>query len=566
MANLYTADFETTGYEQYLKDGETRVFMYAVADINELEVVNQGTTIEEFFAFILTTRRNRSSTVYFHNLRFDGSFLLNYMLNNGWVYTKDRRQRKRFTTLIDKNGVWYGIRLAMLKASYTVYVNIYDSFKKIPLSVANTAKAYGGELAKGDFDYDMYRPKGYVPTAEEWEYVYKDVLIMAHALKTQHEEGLSKMTLSSDAFNTYSNMRGKNAMRYFFPQIDREHWHDIREAYKGGWVYANERFAGKVLEDVLSFDVNSLYSYAMYKDFDLPYGHPVLFEGRYKENKTFTRYIQRVSVSFKLKEGYLPTLQSASLGRFTKQQFVTDSEDEVISLLLTDLDLKLFLEHHTVNYIKYEYGYMFRATNDMFVEYIDRWYKAKETETGGKREIAKRLLNALYGKFGTGITQQDKTPFLDDNRLAFTLNEEYESKHLYYLPVAVFTTANARYMTISTSQALYEHHVYSDTDSIKIVGLTLEEAKTKMKVGAGLGEWGYEGRYKKAKFIRAKTYAYYDEDDNFEIVCAGMPDRVKDEVETLAHFAIGFRSENVLQQMQVKGGAVLRPIPYELKP
>ena len=45
----FVADFETTSFKQYQIDGETRVFMWSITDVDTLKVVQRGLTIEEFF-------------------------------------------------------------------------------------------------------------------------------------------------------------------------------------------------------------------------------------------------------------------------------------------------------------------------------------------------------------------------------------------------------------------------------------------------------------------------------------------------------------------------------------
>ena len=44
----FVADFETTSFKQYQIDGETRVFMWSITDVETLKVVQRGLTIEEF--------------------------------------------------------------------------------------------------------------------------------------------------------------------------------------------------------------------------------------------------------------------------------------------------------------------------------------------------------------------------------------------------------------------------------------------------------------------------------------------------------------------------------------
>ena len=95
--------------------------------------------------------------------------------------------------------------------------------------------------------------------------------------------------------------------------------------------------------------------------------HYILLVNIYDED--YPLYIQTIEVSFKLKEGYLPQLQTSSLD-FTNDLFLTDTENNIIELTLTNLDLELFFEHHEVYYIKYLYGMKFKSHNHILLNIL----------------------------------------------------------------------------------------------------------------------------------------------------------------------------------------------------
>lgn len=542
--------------------------MWAVADIDNSKVVARGTDIASFIKWMTTTRRDKSSTIYFHNLRFDGAFLLSHLELNGYKNVKNFTDdcNKEYKSLINEMGVWYGLSFRFKKADYYLRVNIYDSFKKIPLSLEEIAKAYNLDVLKGTHDHEKYRPLGYKPTKEEWEYVDTDVLIQAKALKLHLENKMDKMTLSSDAYNNFRSRFTKKQFDVYFPSLAQHEWDYIRKAYKGGWTYSMPNKRNIVYNDVLSYDVNSLYPYAMLQD--LPFGEPKTFKGKYVPNKYMPLYIQTIEVSFKLKDGFLPTLQNSSLGRYAKDLFFTDSENEIIELTLTNIDLDIFLRHHDIYHIKYLHGSMFYSSNNLFTEYISEWGAVKEHSTDGIRQIAKAMLNSLYGKFGTNPKHRDKIPYIDeDDILRFKLGEEETSLYLKYLPIAVFTTANARAVQINSAQKLYKHFLYGDTDSLKLVDISEEEVEKILNVHpTKLGSWKLEDTYKDFKAIKAKAYAYtlYD-DDNCHVVASGLPQKVKQEITSLDDFRVGFTTDSKLVQRHVKGGVILKPSRHEIK-
>ena len=83
----YTADFETA---TWLKN-ESYVWAWAVCEIGNDENVIINNSMESFIDFM---KKESGSIFYFHNLKFDGSFIIYYLLSNGFEYIEDVKQRK----------------------------------------------------------------------------------------------------------------------------------------------------------------------------------------------------------------------------------------------------------------------------------------------------------------------------------------------------------------------------------------------------------------------------------------------------------------------------------------
>lgn len=164
----YCADFETTSMSNLEKDGTVRVWLWSLVSTDGEEMY--GTTIDSFMA---TLFRIRPKKVYFHNLRFDGSFIVDWLLKNKYIYGEN------FNCIISDMNVWYEISLNIGKD----VVKIWDSLKKFPeQSVENIAKLYGIEGKKAKPYFEMYRPVDYKPTPEEIEYCLQDSRIVARAI------------------------------------------------------------------------------------------------------------------------------------------------------------------------------------------------------------------------------------------------------------------------------------------------------------------------------------------------------------------------------------------------
>ena len=170
----YVADFETI-----TRDGKECVWLYDICNLNNLEHC-VGTKIEDFINFI--DNLEYASRVYFHNLKFDGSFLIDYFLKNGYELTKeDNRSIKKntFTLLVTEFGQFFKITY---KNKHGKQVELIDSLKVLQLSVDKLAKDFKLPILKGSIDYNKKRDEDYIPSELELEYVKNDTEIVARSL------------------------------------------------------------------------------------------------------------------------------------------------------------------------------------------------------------------------------------------------------------------------------------------------------------------------------------------------------------------------------------------------
>lgn len=532
----YTADFETT------TDPETaHVWSWESCVVGDPDNFCRGIDIESFIEYCSLEDR----IIYFHNLKFDSSYILSYLLTHGYSWSNKRVLKKHeFSTLISNMGQFYSVTVCFGETTTT----FYDSLKLIRLSVEQIAKAYGLEMRKLEIDYDKPRPEGYIPTDEEWEYQHADVAIMSQALHILFTEGLTKITQGSNALWDYKEIIGKKNFKRWFPVLPPEIDAFCRKSYKGGATQVHKVFANQEIGCGITLDVNSMYPWAMYEMF-LPFGEPVHYTGKYRQDKLYPLYIQKLSCSFELKDGYIPTIQLKNSGLFRGTDFLESSDGNIVELTLTSVDLKLFLDHYNVYNVSWISGYKFMQSKNMFKEYIDKWYaiKAQATKDGNKglRQIAKDMMNSLSGKFGLRPEVQEKIPYYDE-KLRFKLGE-LEQRDSIYVPVVSFITSYGRDKALRSAQKNYDRFIYMDTDSLHLAGTELPDNldidSTK------LGWWDLEKTWVRGYFIRAKTYIeeesvsretmesmikaekaepwqFYEVDGDLRILnitCAGMP-------------------------------------------
>lgn len=581
---IYSADFETT---TDIKD--CRVWAWGMCDVeNPEETFTYGNTLDNFFDFLFSKKEN--NIYYFHNLKFDGEFILNWLFKNGWEHIKDRNdlEEKKFTTLISDKGMFYSIEICYGKNSKgKKLIKIYDSLKVLPFSVEQMAKTFDLPMRKLEIDYNEYREYGHILTQKEILYLKNDVVIVAHALKKLFEQNLTKMTIGSNALNSFKELFGKKSFEKTFPEVIYDS--DIRQAYRGGFTYLSDRFAEQDIGKGIVLDVNSLYPSVMYERF-LPYGEGRFFEGKYVEDIHYPLYIQMLSCCFDLKKNMIPTIQLKHTLAFVPTEYLKSSNGECVTLCMTNIDLKLFFEHYEVYNIEYLSGWKFHASNTCFREYIDTWntVKVEATKTGNKglRTIAKLMLNNLYGKFALNPIVRSKIPYLGEDNIVHYAIGEKETRKGIYIPVGVFVTSWARYKTITSAQSVYDRFIYADTDSLHLVGTDLPEnleiSDTK------LGAWKLESQFIRARFLRQKSYiedtvqnekeiekfikenpdlihhVNYETNSILKITSAGMPNGCYKFV-SWDNFKSGNSFAGKLKINHVDGGIVFTEQPHTLK-
>lgn len=492
----WVADFETT-----TDPGDCRVWAWGLTNVDEDATdVEFGICMESFVARM----GQMAAQVYFHNLGFDGIFILFWLMTNGYRhYAGDGRLMKgEFQTLISDSNKFYSITVCWKDTGKRT--EFRDSLKKLPMSVARIAKSFQLNECKLEIDYHEYRAPGHKLTVEEMEYLSADVVIVARALRQQLSEGMTKLTVGADSLYQFKQIMGHKDFERAFPVLSQEMDAEIRRAYRGGWVYADKRYRGKIVERPGKvFDVNSLYPSVMY-DRVLPYGTPVYVDGPPEPMVGYPLYITAITFTAKLKEACLPCIQIKGTNVFAPNVY-QEVIDEPVTMCCTNVDLALWHENYDLTILAFEGTWYFRGAIGFFKDYIDYWMNIKMTATGGLREIAKLHLNSLYGKFATNPNITGKIPSIENNCVALHTGH-LEMRDPVYTPMGVFITAYARDVTIRAAQANYDTFAYADTDSLHLFTDTMPELNIDP---VKLGAWKHEQDFVKAIYVRPKVYSEY---------------------------------------------------------
>lgn len=564
----YSADFETTT----LRD-DCRVWGWGICDIMEDDDVEFGTDISSFMEFV----RGSNSNCYFHNLKFDGGFILDWLLNNGFEHIgkDDTGIAGCFKSLISDMGQFYSVTVFWENGKVTEF---RDSLKKLPMPVKRIAKAFNLEEGKGEIDYHTFRPVGHKLTAEEMDYLRRDVKIVAHAMRQVLNSGMTRLTVASDSLAEFKRLTGSKYFARVFPELSYVMDAEIRRAYRGGWTFADPRFSGKVNGCGIVLDVNSLYPSVM-RHRQLPHGTPIFQKGRVLPTEDRPLTIFSVTFTAKIKPNHVPCIQIKGSSIFQPTQYLTEI-NEPTTLMMTNVDFDLYNDHYDMNVLEWGGGWRFHAAEGMFDAYIDKWAKVKEESTGGIREIAKLHLNSLYGKFASNPNVVSKIPTLKDGVVKYVRGAD-EIRPPVYTAAGVFITSYARDLTIRAAQANYDMFAYADTDSLHLliddvpegIDTWSDDAKAEyvQRVTEGIdvhptrmGAWKFEYSFDSSYYIRPKAYLERHPNGKYTNRIAGLPETISGAL-TFDDLVHGRILEGKLHPVSVPGGIILENVPFELK-
>ena len=571
--NVYACDFETTVYEG---QDHTEVWSAAFAKLNT-EQVRVCRNIREFWYTFVKMRHN--VLLYFHNLKFDGSFLLDFWIwemkykeavapDGKFLQTKEMEDGTYSLTISDF-GLWYCMRC---KVNDHV-IEIRDSYKLMPFSLKEIGKAFQTKHRKSDMEYVGYRYAGCRITPEEMEYIKNDIYVLKEALEFMYKEGHDRLTIASCCYAEYQRKFGED-WDTFFPNVYQMELPEeiygspnageyIRKAYRGGWCYVVSEKAGKVFRAGSTYDVNSLYPSMMHSESGnyYPIGKPTFFRGEIPrvcyESRTICPkfFYVRFKCRFRIRPGYLPWVQIKRNWLYRPNQCLTTSDvwnstakkyvryyvdidgirrEAKPTLTMTCVDFQLFQEHYQLYDLEILDGCWFNTEIGLFDTYINKYRQMKITSTGAMRTLAKLYLNSLYGRFATTPDNSFKRAYLDefDETIHYT-SVSSDDQTPGYIPIGAAITSYAKNFTIRAAQKNFyggKKHgfIYADTDSIhldippsRVQGIKIDDS--------AFCCWKRESIWTQGIFVRAKTYVE-KVNGRHMVKCAGLSEHGKNMV------------------------------------
>ena len=209
-----TADFETCK----LADGsDVHVWAWGISDISKYDF-KYDNNIASFIDMLLAD--NYVYDLAFHNLKFDGNFVLPELYKRGYEYLPNsvfmeawengEDLTKKFTHNITAQGQWFSVTFVkdtMATPSTPAFVHIWDTLKLFPQTLKEVGQQYCRTYKKIDEPKEFYtrlREPGHEPTEEELKYLKYDCLTLAEALNVQY-----------GMYNTIHRTRASKAFEFF---------------------------------------------------------------------------------------------------------------------------------------------------------------------------------------------------------------------------------------------------------------------------------------------------------------------------------------------------------------
>lgn len=376
------------------------------------------------------------------------------------------------------------------------------------------------------------------------------------------------------------NGSGTYQNRAYMRKIERctltaKQYEACRRAFMGGFTHANYQKSFLTHENVSSYDFTSSYPAVMCSEM-FPMAAPK--ERKIEKMSDLEFYCWNYCCIFDIyyKNIRMKSNQYESPISVSKCQFEDGAKrktnngrlmscDGWCKITITNIDYKVFKAFYDYDEIKIgEFYYFYKDyLPKEFIETLLDLYEIKTSLKGveEKREEYQKGKGMLNSSYGMAVMAIDHNNVLYDNETGWNeeggnleadLKEYNEKKGRFlYYPWGVFITAYARRNLFTAIYELKDDFIYADTDSVKFTNreahleyfrkydenilkklsamcskynIDIERIRPKTIKGVAkmLGEWDYEGTYKRFKTLGAKRYIVEDENGEIEITASGI--------------------------------------------
>lgn len=579
----------------------------------------------------IVEQNKRNAIIYFHNMKFDASNILYALLTLGYIYTDDIKQ------LLIQDANWYTFRLNYRGIS----LEFRDSYMLISQPLRSFQKTFGLSIGKSTEDSwkdrldEVATVNALLNRTEPglMEYALLDVDVLQAGLdkfwELQGGKKASKLTAASLAYSEWLSVIEEHGYRTAdgvyhkgFIEVDKKKKltivmdddmpkfiHDITNyTYRGAVCYPNPDYTNKTLKGIYVYiDANSLYPSAMlpsvqgrnrYNQMELTHYYPVGVPVSLKSMPTEEimkdrRYVSFLKLRIKAKIKPDAVIPFVSLGRqgrvgegfnrlYRTNEFLREIDE---TFWVTSIDYRSIQNYYDIEELEFIEGIIYtpeNTSNDIFNEYISKWRKIKEQAAregnAGLKQLAKIMLNSLYGKFAQSIDNIETFFEFGENGSLTVSERSFDGKtSLKNMGIAAMITSYAREILLDVANILSPNEfLYCDTDSI----IMTDSGWRKIREVKGLldkaefGCWDVEHIVKEVKILHQKCYMItefeaFQRDHKRErtvVKCAGASEDIKRFIR-YDNFNRGetINGARMKKSKQTIGGITLESRPFSIK-
>lgn len=458
---IFFGDFETiTKNTQYFKKyNDTKINLWGLMDLNEKFTINIG-PFSFFEKLKQLSKKYENIHIYFHNLSFDGDFILKYLLNNGALLYINLFLFKNHNKIywIKWNNITFRCSLLLLSSSI------------LQLGKSINIDKYTDKNIENFYDYEEFKnikdvPKNFI------SYLKRDILIAKKSLENfmqainklilvNGQLNWSNLPLTASSISIYlmniyvkeynKNLSTKETINLKIKSYEAE---QMRPFYSGGFTQFNPKYQNINLNkpyniDGNMFDVNSAYPYIC--SLNLPYGKfweykinpqklTILAKYTKRGDYVYKKYYQNVIAKLKSKNKivwikvfiiqakikndnfiYLKNWdkEASPLNRYVKNientyaYYLYDEFDEI------NRNYHIIFKWKDIN-LYYQYSHPF--LNPLINELYNLKSLMVQENNKGMAFSYKIVLNSIYGKLA------QRSSF---DTMIYALNNEYEAGFL----------------------------------------------------------------------------------------------------------------------------------------
>ena len=546
---LFNYDRDVLNWETSSNYNGRRIWLISFSDGSIFDVYNSQ---RDLIPLLM-----KHPLIYFHNLSYDGNFIIKRLQFQGF---KEKKLLSDWS-----NNDWYEVMMIGSKI-YRIVIKykskrttLLDSSNFIREKVANIPSKYGLKgLEKGwsqykdDIDgYDkrwMYdiviNNKINEPLYNEFkEYCKNDAYIVSKALDVLQDflkhNNINKdlkdyITVSSLAYDIYLDM---NSYMEPYVKIKPELYKKYRSIYKGGFCDCNDDYVYKPIKNAISYDINSAYPAIVNNEkIPLSFTHDdgldyVTTMYWIKINHCYAK----TNLRFLFNDAYTTRLDTNSHPK---------GFAEYSQFFLYEKELKWVEKYYDIDYEIIEKRPMYGTYIDNG-GYVKKFYSLKKQfkQEGNKgfETLSKLFLNSVTGKYGQRMEYKNRVIFTRDNEVdiyklkhdgkrtkkekqhiktklsndnSFFIDKRYineldvitDDVNNFFMVAYITSMTRCRIIEMIDEVGI-DNWYYSDTDSIKIA----KEVNNKNLVGLELGQFKNEGTAKEAWFYHPKAYCWDNE-------------------------------------------------------